>query len=48
MSEPVASEGAVLADDEVDYPARDRIDEVELVADIGRRPQASGVSALST
>lgn len=47
-SELAASEGAVLADDEVDAPARDRIDDIELVAEIERRRQASGVSALST
>jgi hypothetical protein len=48
MSEPVESEGAILADDEVDPQARDRINDVELAAGIGRRSQASGVSALST
>jgi hypothetical protein len=47
-SELAASEGAVLADDEVDAPAGDRIDDIELVAEIERRRQASGVSALST
>jgi hypothetical protein len=38
----------VLADDEVDSPARDRIDDVELVEEIVRGRKASGVSALST
>jgi hypothetical protein len=46
-SELAVSEGAVLADDEVDSPARDRSDDVELVAEIERGRQ-SGVSALST
>jgi hypothetical protein len=47
-SELAASEGVVLADDEVDSPARDRIDDVELVEEIVRGRKASGVSALST